>query len=200
MIFFLIQDKSVPELEIARTAESIVEKSKELNHIKSTLLVIENSTKEISDNLIQTSEEIEQCQKRISIKLERLNNAVTNLNVPDYMATEVERKTSLLKSLKYLKSCHENNIHSKKTRCKNCKWVVCKCNSVMDNLLNFTQPSEILPNITHASRTLDNKSEQKVNMTSETFPSLSNGKLVSVNKHTKLFGGGRPKVVKAPKL
>ena len=53
MISFLIQDKSVPELEIARTAESIVEKSKELNHIKSALLVIENSTKEIFDNWIQ---------------------------------------------------------------------------------------------------------------------------------------------------
>ena len=57
-----MQDNVPPEMEITRTAESIIRTSKELNHIKSTLTVIETSAKEISDYLIKLSEENDQCQ------------------------------------------------------------------------------------------------------------------------------------------
>ena len=78
-----------------------------------------------------------------SLKLEGLINAVNNLDITDNMILEVKRKTSLLKFLKYLTSCQDNKINSKKTMCRNCKWISCKCNSINENPLNFTQASEV---------------------------------------------------------
>ena len=89
----LVQDNS-PEMETIEIAESIIKTSEESNHIKSTLSVIETSTREISNV-------IERIDKINSLKLERFINAVTLLNVPDHMTVEVMRKSSLLKFLSF---------------------------------------------------------------------------------------------------
>ena len=45
-----MQDNTPHEMETTRKAESMIETSKESSHIKSTLLVIETSAKELSIN------------------------------------------------------------------------------------------------------------------------------------------------------
>ena len=113
-------------------AECIIKSSLEENQIKSTLLVIETSTKEISDNFLD-----DQCDETSFGKLKKLINALTNINVPQNMIDENKRKSSIMKYLMFLRSCEENKRNSNRTRCKNCKWILCQCFS-SENHKNLT--------------------------------------------------------------
>ena len=204
-----MQDNT-PKMEITEIAVSIIKTSEESNHIKSTLSVIEASTMEI----LNVNERLD---KSTSLKLERFINAVSFLNVPDHMTVEVRRKTSLLKYLKFLISCQENNKNSEKKMCMKCKWVACHCDTSSEDSLMFTQDSELYPSLNEKEESADRMWAQASRSVAENQPieklkeyafitsdiiSLVNtdDRCGSENKNAKLIGGGRPKIVKAPKL
>ena len=199
-----MQDNT-PKMEITELDDSIIKTSEESNHIKSTLSVIEGSTKDI----LNVNERLD---KSTSLKLERFINALTFLNVPNHMTVEVRRKTSLLNYLKFLISCQENNKNSEKKMCMKCKWVACHCKTSSEETLMFTQDSELYPSLNEkeeaadrmwaqASRSVaENQPIKKLNeyeiITSDIISLIhTDDRLGSENKNAELIGGGKPKIV-----